>query len=255
MSKTILELQILECNKQILKLKLDICKKNLIELEQQNIANRQKKDNLYELQLQKELHNLNLKTNPQEQSSLKVQSQKSCFELDSTLKKSKIKNASIFFLTPQNRVLIIKLAYSPYKWTIPGGKIERYHTPWLTAKKEFQEETGFTLDETHITNCNIYDYMHDNHDITAQGDITRIFIINSIQEFQKYKDLRKLNGATHKGETNDLHYIQLNELKNFIIQQKIDPTKHLGVLYKSINNAFMNYLIKSTTELINKKKI
>ena len=64
----------------------------------------------------------------------------------------KMKNATIFFITPTDRILLVKLR-NGHKWTTPGGIIERTDpSPWYAACREFREEVGVSLRNSKITN-------------------------------------------------------------------------------------------------------
>lgn len=56
--------------------------------------------------------------------------------------------AGILFVTPDERVLLLRRAGDDHKgeWAFPGGGIEEGETPEQAARREVQEETGYTYD-------------------------------------------------------------------------------------------------------------
>ena len=87
-----------------------------------------------------------------------------------------MKNATIIFITPTDRILLVKLR-NGHKWTTPGGIIDRTDpSPWYAACREFREEVGVSLRNSKITNKREYNYH--NH--------TMIYIIHSTQKIRNF---------------------------------------------------------------------
>lgn len=56
-------------------------------------------------------------------------------------------NAASVAIFSENRVLLIKRAFAPYKhcWTLPGGRLEKGETVQDCARREVREEVGLEL--------------------------------------------------------------------------------------------------------------
>lgn len=149
------------------------------------------------------------------------------------LMSKKCNNAAIIFITPTNRIIMVRDSKNK-QWMLPGGERNRGETDFECALREFHEETSCKINTKYITNNNSVIILHRN------GSTTRIFIINSTQKFPKY-DMTKV----HNGETDNLHYISLNSLKKLVIH-KI-PNRVVITLknyvQKSLNNIILQGLL------------
>lgn len=52
-------------------------------------------------------------------------------------------SAGILILDPESRALFLKRS-DIGQWALPGGRKERGETPWETAAREVEEETGYS---------------------------------------------------------------------------------------------------------------
>ena len=129
---------------------------------------------------------------------------------------SDIKNATIYFLTPTNMLLLVRLARNN-KLTTPGGRIEHNEHPYMAALREFREETGFCIDSNMITSQYSIVLTH-----------TAFFFIRSNQRFGTYKR------ENTDGETNGMTFMHVSKLQH--------------ELYHNAN-AFMSYFVKYTKKL------
>lgn len=113
-------------------------------------------------------------------------------------------NAAIIFITPTNRVLLVRSSGSG-KWGVPGGKRERRESDFECALREFREETGFVINPVEFTSPVISRIrFHRN------GSKTNIFIIRSSQRFPDFDP--KLGD----GEIEALHYLDLDDLRRVV---------------------------------------
>jgi hypothetical protein len=105
-------------------------------------------------------------------------------------------NVATIFITPTNRILLIKLRHNN-KWSIPSGNIEQYDKSiWDTAKREFHEEVGIYLNTIDIINKQSYNYNN-----------TIIYIIYSKQRIYNFiPNNRVIN----------IKFIKLNKLIHII---------------------------------------
>lgn len=145
------------------------------------------------------------------------------------LEDCKVKNAVIFMITNNDRVLLLR-DIKNHQWMIPGGKIEKNESVLDGAIREFNEETGFKYDYKLNQIINTYKVNH------SSGSQTQIFIVKSNQKFGTFR-------ATN--ETDSIYFIKLHKLKNMIINN-ID---HHTV------KKLKKYVIKSTTEMIKENLI
>ena len=72
-------------------------------------------------------------------------------------------------LMRDNRVLLVKHAYAPWVWTLPGGSVEKNESDEDATKREIREETGFEI-TTLDGEVGIYD-----RQIYGMGDRVRVF--------------------------------------------------------------------------------
>lgn len=129
-----------------------------------------------------------------------------------------MRNATIVFITPSDRILLVKLR-NDHKWTTPGGIIDITDTsPWHAACREFREEVGVSLRNSKITSKKEYNYR--NH--------TMIYIINSTQ---------KIRNFIPNDEIIDITFIRINKL----IDMLNDPVQV---------NSIKSYTVVSMRELI-----
>lgn len=55
-----------------------------------------------------------------------------------------MRNACIYLVNKHGYLMMLKCRKT-HQWMTPGGKIERYETPWSCAVREFKEETNYDL--------------------------------------------------------------------------------------------------------------
>ncbi len=72
-------------------------------------------------------------------------------------------------LIRDGRVILVKHAYAPWVWTLPGGTVEKNESDEEAAKRETREETGFEITELD-GEVGIYD-----RQIYGMGDRVRVF--------------------------------------------------------------------------------
>ncbi len=72
-------------------------------------------------------------------------------------------------LLRENRVILVKHAYAPWVWTLPGGTVERNESDEDAAKREAREETGFEISKLD-GEVGLYDRR-----IFGMGDRVRVF--------------------------------------------------------------------------------
>lgn len=58
--------------------------------------------------------------------------------------KGERRNVRVMLLR-DDRVLLVKHAYAPWVWTLPGGSVEKNESDEQTAVREIREETGFEI--------------------------------------------------------------------------------------------------------------
>ena len=130
------------------------------------------------------------------------------------------KNASIVFITPINRILLVRLIKNG-KWTTPGGLIDRTDSsPWYAAMREFYEEVGTRLDESKITN--IIQYIYNIHTIN--------YIIHSTQQITHFRP---------NNEINKIHFYRIDKLKQIVygIDRSFElPSYAMGSFLQMFNN-------------------
>ena len=114
---------------------------------------------------------------------------------------TKSNNAVVILITSTNRVILVRDKKTK-EWMFPGGKRDPFETDYQCALREFHEETSFILDPKYFTNIKYEMWLQRNK------SRTKIFIINSIQEFPEY-NLKKV----HNFETDKLYYLKLKDLK------------------------------------------
>ena len=118
-----------------------------------------------------------------------------------------MKYTSIIFITPTNKILLVKLR-KDNKWTLPIGDIELTdNSIWNAALRNFYEDLGIILNTYDITSNQSYNYH--NH--------TMIYIIHSNQI---------INNFIPNIEIIKLKFIRINKLINIInnsLSNKIKP--------------------------------
>ena len=62
-------------------------------------------------------------------------------------------------LTPDGRVLLVRRAYPPHDWVMPGGNADAAESPTTTLTREIREETGIVASPTRLTGV----YYHEDH--------------------------------------------------------------------------------------------
>jgi 8-oxo-dGTP pyrophosphatase MutT (NUDIX family) len=172
----------------------------------------------------KNLHDNNSHPQPKSYST------QSCVPSKSTIqfKKTYSNNAAIICITDTNRVLLVHDTRKQ-KWMIPGGERNGIEPDFDCALREFKEETSFSLDPKLFSSINSYIRLH--HD----GSKTMIYIIYTCQRFRKYD-----KSKVHKNETDDLHYLRLDDFKKIIN----------GTLKHDTVKIFVDYVEKSFRDLI-----
>jgi len=115
---------------------------------------------------------------------------------------NKPSNTAVIFITPSNRVLLVRDIKNKH-WMVPGGKRDGNEFSFDSAKREFREETSFVLDSNKITSNKKYLYRNN-------GKITIIYIIKSTQQFPAF-DRTKTNN-----ETDEVAYKRLDDIKNYL---------------------------------------
>ena len=120
-----------------------------------------------------------------------------------------IKHATVYFITPSNKLLLVQLSYDDNKWTTPGGALNFPNEhPYIAALREFKEETGFYLNENYITSFRSIALQHDN------GNKTVFYIVRSNQHFGIY------DREQTDGETINMKFIDLMKLKRELFSHK-----------------------------------
>jgi len=145
---------------------------------------------------------------------------------------NKPSNTAILFISPSNRVLLVRDIKNKH-WMLPGGKIERNEYSFDSATREFKEESSFKLDLTKVTSKN-------NYLFNKNGKITNIYIIKSTQQFPAF-DITKTNG-----ETDMVEYKKLDDIKNYL--HPLGPVGPVDLIISGIK--FYNQ--ESFRELISK---
>ena len=114
-------------------------------------------------------------------------------------RRNKIKNAVILLITGKNRVLLVRNKNS-MEWMLPGGKIDASDTsPFHAAKREFKEETSFTLPRL----SNLSSFIYNGHTIVYRG--------TTKQRFPRFQLTT---------ETDQVHYPELQDLFNGKFEKK-----------------------------------
>ena len=139
-----------------------------------------------------------------------------------------IKNAFIFLITGKNRVLLVQEING--KWGLPGGGLNNREHPFNAMKREFKEETTFTLPR--LYNNNKFDY-HGH---------SRIYYSKTNVKFGKFEPKFVLNN-----EIKAIKFMKLNDFleydgKNIIIKQNINLRKEFK---KSLNEMLIEQNFKS----------
>ena len=61
-----------------------------------------------------------------------------------------IRGVKVLATDPAGRILLVKIAYSHKRWTLPGGGVEPNESFEEAALREFQEETGVAMSSLHF---------------------------------------------------------------------------------------------------------
>jgi 8-oxo-dGTP pyrophosphatase MutT (NUDIX family) len=135
-----------------------------------------------------------------------------------------MRNATIIFITPTDRILLVKLR-KDHKWTTPGGMIDRTDpSPWYAACREFREEVGVRLRNSKIKNKREYNYQ--NH--------TMIYIIHSTQ---------KIRNFIPNNEIIDITFMRISKLIGMLNDPiQVNLIKYCAV--RSFNELISNNLLK-----------
>ena len=136
---------------------------------------------------------------------------------------NRVKNATIYFITSTDRLLLVQLKKNG-KYTSPGGLIERNERPFTAALREFTEETGFRINPDKILCLHSVLLTH------SRGEQTAYFFIKSTQRFPAY-DRRRTDG-----ETIGVIYKSLHGLKT-------------DLKSSSRSRAYVSYFVKYTQQL------
>lgn len=62
-------------------------------------------------------------------------------------------------VTPDRRVLLVRRAYPPHDWVMPGGNADAGESPVETFRREVREEVGLDVDPERLTGV----YYHRDH--------------------------------------------------------------------------------------------
>jgi ADP-ribose pyrophosphatase YjhB (NUDIX family) len=54
-------------------------------------------------------------------------------------------------LTPDGRVLLVRRAYEPHDWVMPGGNANEGESPVATLRREVREEVGLDVSPSRLT--------------------------------------------------------------------------------------------------------
>lgn len=71
----------------------------------------------------------------------------------------KATGSAVVITDPSERVLLVRRAYPPFDWVLPGGNAEAGESPVETATREVKEETGLDLELDRMTGV----YYQDDH--------------------------------------------------------------------------------------------
>ena len=141
----------------------------------------------------------------------------------------RIKNATIYFITPTNRILLVRMAHNN-KLTTPGGLIERNEHPYAAALREFREETGFRIDPKHITCQYSVVLKHDSGKTK-----TAFYFIRSTQRFGQYKR------SNTDGETVGMIFMDLGTLIQELSSNKSQFVSHFHKYTKKLHEMNLFY--------------
>lgn len=109
---------------------------------------------------------------------------------------NEIKNA-VILLIYNNSILFVR-DIKTKEWMLIGGKLNNNEDSYEGAKREFDEETGFIIDEKMIFSNINYDIMD-----------TRIYIIETKQHFN-------LDNFKATNETDLIYFIKIDDLIKFV---------------------------------------
>jgi len=71
----------------------------------------------------------------------------------------KATGSAVVMTDPSGRVLLLRRAYPPFDWVLPGGNAEAGESPVETATREVEEETGVKVELERMTGV----YYQDDH--------------------------------------------------------------------------------------------
>jgi ADP-ribose pyrophosphatase YjhB (NUDIX family) len=71
----------------------------------------------------------------------------------------KATGSAVVLADDDGRVLLLRRAYTPYDWVLPGGGAEADESPTATALREVREETGLEVELERLTGV----YYHADH--------------------------------------------------------------------------------------------
>lgn len=142
-------------------------------------------------------------------------------------------NIAIIFITNKNQILLVRDKLTS-EWMLPGGHRDGDESEFEGGLREFREETSFSIDPEYIINTTSHLILNKN------GNLTKIYIIQSHQEFPSYNP-----NLIHNQETDKIFYLKINDLKILV---------ETG-LYQGKKIKLKSYNITSFKELIKLQKI
>ena len=143
----------------------------------------------------------------------------------------KSNNAVIIFITTTKRILLV---HTKRGWGVPGGRRDGNESDYECALREFREETSFSIDPEFIIKITSHQRHHTN------GTKTKMYIIQSTQQFPPYNPLKVL----HR-ETDSLVYLKLSDLNKLIFNNithgKVDKLRHSN--FNSLKELFIQGML------------